>query len=154
MGLQTNTSVRQTLSGLAPGEYEFGVYTRISTPYPVANWDQIQVSVFGSGIDVVAGTDPNAVRDRFGVDGVFATTDWILLSGTFTAGAGATALLNINFQNYSSPYTGAIVDNAFVRAVPEPSNLVLMLLGLTIISLLSSKRYGVGLAGIGKTPHP
>jgi hypothetical protein len=138
--LQINSSIRQNLSGLAAGDYEFGVYTRISSVEPVANWDQIQVSVIGSGIDVVAGTDPNAVRNRIGVDGVFATTDWVLLSGVFTAGPGASALLNINFQNYSDALTGAIVDDAFVRSVPEPGNLVLMALGITFISLLSRKR--------------
>jgi len=143
--LMGDTNIWQNFTTPASNTYEYGAYVRLIADPAAGNLDQIQASVFGSGINAVTGTDPNTVQSRFGSDGVFATTDWIFLGGTFDAEAGSPALFAASFQDFNPQYTGVIVDDIFVNAVQdapepatvsEPSAIMLLAMGLLGFALM------------------
>jgi hypothetical protein len=144
--INTNGTVIQTPVSLpGPGTYNFGVQARFALDpaiNPQGLFSQAQVSFGVNGVGFAsAGTDPNALRDTFAIDGPFNFSSWVTLSGIFDyAGPATTAgLLNLNLQGSR---LGVVVsyDNAFVTAVPEPGTLSLLGAGLFALGLIRLRR--------------
>jgi hypothetical protein len=142
-----NASLTQTEAGLSPGTYAFGAYVTFRTNNAAANFDQGQISltVQGPGTSAVVGFDPNALNGQFTIPGGsgFSFTPWFLLSGILNySGPGAAPfLLNINVQDFTAG-KGLVLaaDNAFITAVPDPTTLSLIGLGLLGLGAMRRRR--------------
>jgi hypothetical protein len=134
-----NGSITQTVILPGAGSYSFGAYTTFGTNSAAGNFDQGQISLtvqIMGGPSETVGFDPNTLNGQFTIPGGsgFSFTPWMLLSDTLVySGVGpASAIINLNAQDFS---TGGLVlgfDNAFIEAaaVPEPATLLLLASGL------------------------
>lgn len=145
-----NASLTQTVTGVAPGTYNFGAWVSFGTNNPAGNFDQGQISltlqISGSPGQTV-GFDPNTLNGQFTIPASagFSFTDWFLLQGVLTfAGSPTDLLLNINVQDFSS--SGGLVllvDNAFITdagPVPLPGAVPLFASGLGVLGLFGWRR--------------
>jgi hypothetical protein len=134
--VNTAQSTTQTVAGVGPGLYEFGVWVSLvidESDNNAGDLSQAQVSLLGqtSGATATDGAQPNDLpfqtrTDIFGLTLQF--TDWFLLSGVLDLTQTESVIFNINLQ--ADPRTeGAnslrmLFDNAYLRKVEQPAAVI------------------------------
>ncbi len=126
--VNTAQSTTQTVAGVGPGLYEFGVWVSLvidEFDNNAGDLSQAQVSLLAqtSGATATDGAQPNDLTFQTGIDlGLtLQFTDWFLLSGVLDLTQTESVIFNINLQ--ADPRTeGAntlrlLFDNAYLRKV-------------------------------------
>lgn len=129
---------------ITSGEFlYYGAMFRITTDSIASNWDQVQISlqIDSLGWTTIGGSVSNYIN-QFEYNPLYGgyLSNWFTIASTVPITSLPTsAQININVQNYDTEYTKVYVDSSFAQAVPEPTTV--LLLGLGLLGMAGVRRF-------------
>lgn len=148
--LDLNAAVTQNFTFTEAGTYEYGAYFTFFTEAPLGGWPSdrpgVTTTVYGPDPDehyaTIVNIDDTLPTTWTGIDNNILRSDWYLISGTFTIGAAdlGAGLLNIYLQSYEG-LSWVVVDDAFVKSVPEPATMLLLGSGFLGLAVVGRKKF-------------